>query len=101
LKNDRDQDVRILLSLGNFSAVDNRGRRLPVTYADTSSGSVSPIWARSVRLKPDETLQRVEEGRSRYIFFPVDPSDRSLTEVVVTFSVSGGTPARWRIPVTR
>lgn len=89
----------------NFSAVDNRGRRV-------DTGGVT--WGDGPRVAHDCTLRTeiMKPGDSKWVYIPcawpnyegvalaVDVADTTITEIVITASgISSINNARWRIPI--
>jgi hypothetical protein len=91
------------LSSDNFSAVDNLGRVVPLIPVQNMRIS-EHCPPRTVKLRAGETKHLVYELRcpdlSPFALIPrIDAGDSSITEIVISASVSSISNARWRIRI--
>ena len=101
-----DRSFRVYLE--NFSAIDNRGVKVQVipdysnvsVYPDCIPGTVVVPANSTVRLESFlECSTNVGPRNPDVLRFVVDLGDTSITEVIVSVSVSSINNARWRIEI--
>ncbi|MGB9845764.1 MAG: hypothetical protein ACPLF9_08415 [Methanothermobacter tenebrarum] len=103
LTNLEPYDRNFRLSSENFSAVDNFGRTVPIIpKQNVRIDEYCP--SRTVKLLAHQTIDLVSElicsGLQAYALTPrIDAGDTSITELIVSVSVSNISEARWRIRI--
>ncbi len=103
LTNLEPYDRSFHLSSENFSAIDNFNRSVPIIpVQNTSIDEYCPTV--TVQLPASQTIELVYELRcSQMMAFAltprIDAGDTSITELIVSVSVSSIDNARWRIQI--
>ncbi len=103
LTNLEPYDRSFRLSSENFSAVDNFGRTVPII--PKQNGNIDEYCpSRTVKLLAQQTFDLVYElrcsGDPAFALTPrIDAGDTSITELIVSVSVSSISNARWRIKI--
>ena len=103
LSNLESYDRSFRLSSQNFSAVDNRGRSVPIIpVQNTRIDEYCP--PQTVKLPASQTIDLTYSLKCpdvmAFALTPrIDAGDTSLTEVIISVSVSNINNARWRIRI--
>lgn len=103
LTNLEPYDRSFRLSSDNFSGVDNFGRTVPIIpKQNVSIDEYCP--SRTVKLIAQQTIDLVYElrcsGLPVFALTPrIDAGDTSITELIISVSVSNISNARWRIKI--
>ena len=97
IRNDRTKDVALQVSPRNFSAVDNRGKKLEIAGINPFYGYWGQGWGGTFVPGSGNTNRLYDDYSNLYVQF--DVANPSVTSVVVTATgISSIQNARWRMP---